>query len=406
MPNKITLVSRIITRDNLDFVDENNLFQPCHLNPQDLFGELFPGINLQYQNSFVEFHRQNQNQQYAVPFLNELEEIKAFAKASIADYFRNPRTGITVEPEFVIDKYYLDNFREDEDLWFEVQGDQLRYISKNNFDLRQKKMKICLLKYKQGMSENEIIKEIGYSLQHVGRILKQFIQSPETFAKSVETNQLIRIPVNELLSTIDKILKAQTVLLSADKIKNMIEIHFGFSLYKNFQIRRFLKSHGYKFKKVKKSVHYSPRNYSAVKTFLKSAVGLMKTNEILYSFDVSTIVSDNLQKKSWAKKNENFRIPVNFVYDYCHLLAIIDQQSIIGFQFVKGKVTARTINCFFIKTLKQIRDRVPIQKTIYIIIDNAAVNRSMFMNLVCSSLNVKLLFIVPLHPFLNPIERF
>ena len=132
----------------------------------------------------------------------------------------------------------------------------------------------------------------------------------------------------------------------------------------------------------------------------------MSKKKLIFSFDVSTVGSDNLESKSWAKIGQSYRPPRSFQYDFLHMLAIINSTEFIAFQFVRGKITARVIGCFFVEAIARIRQTIPGSIRAWIIIDNAPVNKSSFLNDPCATLNVKLVFIVPSHPFLNPIKLF
>lgn len=212
---------------------------------------------------------------------------------------------------------------------------------------------------KHELELSEISSVIKCSQQHVSKIIKCFLVSQVEFLEKVNTRNLTEISRSVLRKSIDEIIKNQTQFFSVKQILHKLQFKLGINFKRRFNFRPFLRSLGFRFKKVKNSISQFKDQQLKVQKFLLLTLDLMSKKKLIFSFDVSTVGSDNLESKSWAKIGQSYRPPRSFQYDFLHMLAIINSTEFIAFQFVRGKITARVIGCFFVEAIARIRQTIP-----------------------------------------------
>jgi len=290
--------------------------------------------------------------------------------------------------------------------WFRIKFGIIEFISDVKYKKMQKKQAALALHHVQNVKTNKISKKLKISLETVGNLLKKFKQSPIEVLDLIKTNDLKPVEELRLVSIINEILQSQQHLLSAQRIKVQLEDHFQLQFSKSFRINRFLKTNGFRYKKIRKHRPATVQVANSKQAFLSFVLDIIIQQLPLFYFDVSTVVEGSFAKKSWYRQGSNFAPTHNYRYDYIHIMGLISSTGIIGIKFLRGRLCHLSIACFFIDSMTLLRQKIPNATTIHVVIDNAPMNKSTILKKLCTIMNIVLIYIVPSTPELNPIELF
>ena len=166
------------------------------------------------------------------------------------------------------------------------------------------------------------------------------------------------------------------------------------------------KALGYSYKKIVTDFSNYPNTKISRKLFCLEVIDkFYLKEEYLLCFDITSFSENNYKKKGWAHISENFSIKDKFVNSNLHLLAIIDDNSVVAYQIIKGSVMNFDIINFFNDCLEHIFNKSEGRK-INIILDNAGLHKTKYFKNYFTKNNIFLIFTVSRTPILNPIEFF
>lgn len=403
---KTNQITNLITQENIQNQSFVVRFHPnLPLENQKLIA-LEKGLIVPSQTCFTEFTKLSFSEQQKLLNFETISKIDFFVK-TINNENSLPVPLSIASKEFLNKVSRIQNFRSPKkNGWFRSNLGSMEFISDKKYNLKRKKQAILALHYVQMINIQQISKKLKISSSVVRTLLKKFNNSPREVLDSIKTDDLKPVEELNLISIINQILKTQQRPLNAKRIQSQLEdfLHLQFS--KSFRINQFLKKNGFRYKRIQKHKPVASNLSSSKQAFLSFVLIIIIENLPLFCFDVSTVMDGSFAKKSWFKTGGNFTPNNIYRYDFIHILGLISSTGISGLKFIMGKLCHRSIACFFIDVIENLRKRIPISNSIYVIIDNAPVNKSTILKKLCTQMNVILIFIVPSSPELNPIELF
>ena len=180
-------------------------------------------------------------------------------------------------------------------------------------------------------------------------------------------------------------------------IVHFIEKTFGIK-YTRTGVTDLLHSLGFSFKKPK--ITPGKANRAAQEKFL-NIYGKMKFKGTVYFMDGVHPTHNTVLGYGWIRTGTDKEVKTNTGRQRVNILGAIETKT----QRVISR-TFKTINkdsvCEF---LKLIRRRNPLEKVLYVVTDNAGYNRAKKVKRLAKELNIKLVYLPPYSPNLNPIER-
>ena len=172
--------------------------------------------------------------------------------------------------------------------------------------------------------------------------------------------------------------------------------------------RRHVLNLGFSFK----GFHCFPKRIPNVKEkriyFLDELSKIMANpKKILFSFDVTSLNQYGFKKKAWSRVGtKNWVASEKFRYPSVHILMCITASRIVSFMLVNGRLTSKIVLYFFSKTFKHFRSNVlKGDRDLVLVMDNSPLHKTRDMIAYFARSNIKVLFTVPHHPILNPIEH-
>ena len=398
--------SKIITMDKLvnsDFILEFFNFDYDFL---DHFKSVFKRRKIKTGNAWTQFTSKTLNEQDLTFSLQDFELLNDFTENALSVSKTQNVNPAGPYFSFEISDINFDDFQRSNFQYFTVQRDNFSFLSQHRQSLKQSNQEIIRLYFQKNQKVSEISRLLHCSLQKVYRTIKTFQENPESFYQQNSFQNVQPIHKQQILDVVDDSLENQIRFKSIHLLKKDVMQNLEANPLCNFDLRNFLRNNKYRFKKIKKPIKTSQDTPINVKRFLCYTLNCLRTKKPVFYFDITTVVSDSFAKKSWFKRHENFRPSEPFVYSFTHILGMISGSELISLQFVEGPLTADSIKSFFVETLSIIRQKIQIQTPIHVILDNAPVNKSRDLQNLCFTLNANLVFIVPHHPMLNPIELF
>ena len=296
-----------------------------------------------------------------------------------------------------------------------------------------KKMKIKNLIFKKRCFQ-ELAVEIEKCEKNITRLIKIIKYHNQCGSNSKETKKKFQLTNKEMSSIFDQcrrksfkdINKRERLLQKLESLKS-IQNHlktkdFAFESLKNLhnelggiknmpkisrtQLRNYLMELGYKHKQVYPKKTKKILSQNSVFSFYDRLSQHMNSEPMnLFSFDCSSFSSTSFKKKSWSLVGLKHSSGVQYSYSQLHLLLLISQNQVVSFWFVKGNLSSRIITHFFSRSFKMIQTVPQYQnKNSMVILDNATMNKSLSLLKICDIYRLKLLYICPATPDLNPIE--
>ena len=122
---------------------------------------------------------------------------------------------------------------------------------------------------------------------------------------------------------------------------------------------------------------------------------------MIYFSDASHPMFNALITYGWTEKGTEFDIKTNSGRQRINIIGAIEINTKDVIARSCGSVNRRSV-C---ELLKSIRRKNPEEETICVIFDNASYNRSKKVRKLARKLNIRILFLPPYSPNLNPIER-
>ncbi len=184
---------------------------------------------------------------------------------------------------------------------------------------------------------------------------------------------------------------------STSEISKYIKNEFGVE-YKNNSVRRLLKSLGFSYKKPKKM----PSKASLEKQlqFVRQYNGF-KSHGPVYFLDSTHPRHCPVMGYGWIKKGEDKFIPCNTGRAHLNINGAV---SINGLDIItrQSDVVDKDAICELLKAIKQ---KNPTASKIYVVLDNAAYNRSKKLKVLARKLGIRLKYLPPYSPNLNLAER-
>lgn len=156
---------------------------------------------------------------------------------------------------------------------------------------------------------------------------------------------------------------------------------------------------GFSFKKAK-SVP-GKANKEEQKKFIEDYEKIKSSNGKIYFADSTHPQHNPVIAYGWIKTGEEVEVKTNNGRKHLNISGAIEISSHDVIARSSERIDANSI-CIL---LRAIRDKNPFEKNITLIMDNAAYNRSWKVTTLAKKLNIKLFYLPPYSPNLNPIER-
>jgi transposase len=135
--------------------------------------------------------------------------------------------------------------------------------------------------------------------------------------------------------------------------------------------------------------------------FIKAYEKIKSSNGKIYFADSTHPQHNPVLSYGWIKTGEDVEIKTNSGRKHLNISGAIEINSQDVITRSSDRVDAKSI-CIL---LKAIRGKNPFEKNITLIMDNAAYNRSWKVKALAKELKIKLFYLPPYSPNLNPIER-
>jgi len=127
----------------------------------------------------------------------------------------------------------------------------------------------------------------------------------------------------------------------------------------------------------------------------------VKSHGPVYFADSTHPMLNPVLSSGWIRKGEDFEVKTNSGRQRVNINGAIEINSL--------SVVARSCDTVdkssMCELLRAIRTRHPVDQKLYIVLDNAAYNRSAKVRCLAKELNIRILYLPPYSPNLNPIER-
>lgn len=406
MKNKISTTSKLLTQEVFDDETYTLRLSACKESYWSLFQALFPNRQIVNHPRFIEIHKLENEQLREMLRFETVIRIDAVVKQGLKQtaLIQSNNSEIVEIINAIQDSSEVP-YLEGESVYCFDNGTISRY-SKSKMKSVLRRRKVLTLNFLHGKSRNDIAQQVRFSRQHVDRIIADFESFPTKVVNNLKLPMLIKLSELRILENVDKILDDQEKGLSIKALKNEIESKLGIKFAKTVCLRRYLRKNGYRYKGIKKTRRRTDLLTENIRAFLVCIIDKIHDRKPVFYFDATSIMNGSFKKKSWYKRGENFRPKNAFTYDHCHILGMISGDSLEALQIVKGQLNRECIMKFFVRFLHYVRQKLPIQTRIFIVIDNATIHKGHQLNNLCRTLNAELLFIIPNTPCLNAIELF
>ena len=139
------------------------------------------------------------------------------------------------------------------------------------------------------------------------------------------------------------------------------------------------------------------------KAFIQKYQRIKEEDVLMYFADSTHPMLNPVISSGWIRKGSEFKIKTNSGRERVNINGAIEINSL---SFV-GRSCERVNKHSMRELLRAVRAKHPARdKKLYLILDNAPYNRAFQVRDLAKSLEIKLLYLPPFSPNLNPIERF
>jgi hypothetical protein len=122
-------------------------------------------------------------------------------------------------------------------------------------------------------------------------------------------------------------------------------------------------------------------------------------------FDWTSFCPGNFKQMGWALRGKKSLIPGRYVYSALHLLAVMSEERIEGFQLAQGNLSSDLVFNFLTGCLVPILERLEQEgRRLVVVLDNSPLNFGEALRHFCLYHRVTLLYTAPRSSFQNPIE--
>lgn len=135
-------------------------------------------------------------------------------------------------------------------------------------------------------------------------------------------------------------------------------------------------------------------------SFLKCYHQIKNRGQVYFS-DSSHPMLGPVLSSGWIKTGEDFQVKTNSGRQRAHVNGAIELKSLEVISRTSNTVNQQSMR----ELLRAIRRKNPEEKHLYLILDNASYNRSKKVKELAKDLGIKLIYLPPYSPHLNPIER-
>lgn len=275
---------------------------------------------------------------------------------------------------------------------------QLEKELKNAKDVANWKRVFVVLSYDEGFSIEELAKLTRLSPWTIEEYLKEYSSKNKTKndPRGGSSSKLSDNETKELENHL-----SETTYLKVNDIVAYVKGKFG-KEYSRTGMTEWLKNHGFTFKKPEKVPgKVDPaRQEEFIEEYNKLKASLSQSEEI-YFLDAVHPEYQSQAVCGWIKKGECKTLQSTAKQNRLHLVGALSLQDMKVIVREYQTIDADSMICF----LKELEDSVNHDGKIHIILDNAAAHRSKKVIEYLKNSRIRLHYLPPYSPNLNPIER-
>ena len=135
--------------------------------------------------------------------------------------------------------------------------------------------------------------------------------------------------------------------------------------------------------------------------FVRKYNRIKKKEGLIYFVDSAHPMLNPVLSSGWIRKGENFDVKTNSGRERVNINGAIEMKSLSVVSRSCKKVNGQSMS----DLLRAVRMKHPREKSLYMVMDNAGYNKSYQVQNLAEELGIRIMYLPPYSPNLNPIER-